>query len=139
MKVYIGNRTIEDLSFKSLKDISILKIVADDSECTTLVLDGILKNYKISEIGDIINLAISKLRIGGELIITDIDFDIMIFTHKKIGNLMELNKMVESVDGFKSFLTYNMIIDSLKSNNRLKLNSIDINNLEFKLSYKREL
>lgn len=139
MKAYIGNRTIEDPSFKSIKDISLLKVIADDSECTAIILDGILKNYTMSEIGDVINLAISKLRIGGELIIGDIDFDIMIFTHKKIGNLIELNKMVESVGGFKSFLTYNIIMDSLKQNNRLKLNSIDINNLEFKLSYKREL
>lgn len=137
MKVYIGTREIEDKSFKCLKDITLLQTIADDSECTNIILDGVLRKYTLSEIVNILNLAISKLRLNGELIISDLDFDLVIFAHKKLANLPELNKMVESIGGFKSFLTYELIGDMVKTNPRISLTSVDINNIEFKLAFKR--
>lgn len=138
MKVYIGNREIEnDKSFKCLKDITLLNTIADDSECTNIILDGVLRKYTLSEIGNVLNLVISKLRLNGELIISDLDFDLIIFAHKKLANLVELNKMVESIGGFKSFLTYELVSEIVKTNPRINLVSADINNIEFKLVFKR--
>jgi hypothetical protein len=137
MKVYIGTREIEDKNFKCLKDVTLLQAIADDSECTNIILDGVLRKYTLSEIANVLNLVLSKLRLGGELIISDLDFDLVVFAHKKLGNLPELNKMVESIGGFKSFLTYELVSDIVKTNPRTSLISVDINNIEFKLVFKR--
>ena len=79
MKVYIGNRVIENQDFKSLTDVDMLKYIADDSECTSIVLDGVLKGLSLSQIAPTIDLVVSKLRSGGELIINDLDFDLIVF------------------------------------------------------------
>lgn len=42
MKVYIGNRNINDGSYKNISEPQIMNYVAEDSECTVIVLDGVL-------------------------------------------------------------------------------------------------
>ena len=137
MKIYIGERKLEDASFKSITEIEMLKYIADDSECTTIILDGVIKRYGFSQLSGIINLAYTKLRAGGELIISDIDFDLLLFAYRKIGNLEELNKMVESIGGFKSFITYEYLKELIKTIPSLEFIGVDIDNIEFRLSYKR--
>lgn len=137
MKVYIGSREIQDQAFKSIKDVSLLQAIADDAECTNIILDGVLRKYTLSEIANVLNTALSKLRIGGELVISDLDFDLIVFAHRKLSNMIELNKMVETIGGFKSFLTYELVSDMVKSNPRISLISVDITNIEFKLVFKR--
>lgn len=137
MKIYIGNRQLEDQSYKSITEVEMLKYIADDSECTSIILDGILKKVPLSQVVNVLNLAYSKLRSGGELVISDIDFDLLLFAYKKIGKLEDLNKMVESVGGFKSFVTYEYLTEILKSLPALKLAGVDIDNIEFRLTYKR--
>lgn len=137
MKIYIGSRQLEDSSYKSITEVEMLKYIADDSECTSIILDGVLKKVPLSQVANVLNLAYSKLRSGGELIISDIDFDLLLFAYKKIGKLDDLNKMVESVGGFKSFVTYEYLTELLKSIPSLKLAGVDIDNIEFRLTYKR--
>jgi len=137
MKIYIGQRKLDDPSFKCITEIEMLKYIADDSECTTIVLDGVLKKYGFSQLNKILSLAYSKLRIDGELVISDIDFDLLLFAYRKIGNLEELNKMVESIGGFQCFITYEYLKDTIKSIPSLRLVGTDIDNIEFRLSYKR--
>lgn len=139
MKIYIGNRSVDDQTYKNLTEVEMLKYIADDSECTSIILDGVLKTLTISEIPSVINLVISKMRSNGHLIISDIDFDLLVFAHKKLNNLQELNKMVENFGGFKSFNTYETIVDLMKTYQNFALQSADINNLEFRLTYKKSL
>jgi hypothetical protein len=137
MKVYIGNRTIKDENFKSIGDVSMLKYIADDSECTAIVLDGIIKSLKFSEIPEIINTIFKKLRNGGDLVINDIDFDLLVFAHNKLANLAEMNQMIESTGGFNCLVTYQFILDLLAPYTQLKMVSMELNNLEFRIAYKK--
>lgn len=139
MKIYIGNRTVDSPEYKNLTEVEMIKYIADDSECTSIILDGVLKNFSASEIPSILDLVISKLRNQGELIISDIDFDLLVFAHKKLNNLPELNKMIESFGGFKSFVTRESISEMFKLYRNISLVSIDITNLEFRLKYKKVL
>lgn len=139
MKIYIGNRSVDSPEYKNLTEVEMIKYIADDSECTSIILDGVLKNFGISEIPGILNLVISKLRNQGELIISDVDFDLLIFAHKKLNNLLDLNRMVESSGGFKSFITYESITEMLSGYNNISLITVNINNLEFRLQYRKSL
>lgn len=137
MKVYIGNRNIQDENFKCITDLDILKYIADDSECTAIVIDGCLKNLKLSELQSGLETAIKKLRINGDLVINDIDFDLLLYAYAKNSDLVELNTMVENIGGFKSLLTYQFILEILKLYPNISLSTIDLNNIEFRLSYKK--
>jgi hypothetical protein len=137
MKVYIGNRTIKDQDFKSVGDISMLKYIADDSECTAIVLDGVIKSLKFSEIPNIINMVFTKLRNGGDLVINDIDFDLLVYAHNKMANLAEMNKMIESVGSLNCLVNYQFILDLFAPYSQLKLVSMELNNLEFRIAYKK--
>lgn len=139
MKVYLGNRSIKDESFKVLSQIEMLEYVADDSECTSIIIDGLLRQYSISKIPNILSLIVKKLRPEGSLIISDIDFDLIVFAYRKTGNLLEMNQMVEQAKGFKSFITNELVKDFLNQFQYIQLKSVILSNIEFKLEYTKVL
>jgi hypothetical protein len=139
MKVYLGNRSIKDESFKVLSQVEMLEYVADDSECTSIILDGLLRQYSINKIPNILSLIVKKLRPEGSLIISDIDFDLLVFAYRKTGNLLELNQMAEQAKGFKSFITNELVKDFLNQFQYIQLKSVVLSNIEFKLEYTKVL
>lgn len=139
MKVYLGNRSIKDESFKVLSQVEMLEYVADDSECTSIILDGLLRQYSINKIPNILSLIVKKLRPEGSLIISDIDFDLLVFAYRKTGNLLELNQMAEQAKGFKSFITNELVKDFLNQFQYIQLKSVVLSNIEFKLEYAKVL
>jgi len=139
MKVYIGNREINDESYKKIATPEILNVIADDSECTSIVLDNILKRYSINDALSIIGLAVKKLRMSGILCINDIDFDLLVFVYRKSSDLIALNQGVCDANGFKSFLSLELIIKTIGEHfPSLELTSSQINNIEFRLEFKRK-
>ena len=139
MKVYLGNRSIKDESFKVLSQVEMLEYVADDSECTSIILDGLLRQYSINKIPNILSLIVKKLRPEGSLIISDIDFDLLVFAYRKTGNVLELNQMAEQAKGFKSFITNELVKDFLNQFQYIQLKSVVLSNIEFKLEYTKVL
>ena len=139
MKVYLGNRSIKDESFKVLSQVEMLEYVADDSECTSIILDGLLRQYSINKIPNILSLIVKKLRPEGSLIISDIDFDLLVFAYRKTGNLLELNQMAEQAKGFKSFITNELVKDFLNQFQYIQLKSVVLSTRDFKLEYTKVL
>ena len=137
MKIYIGNREIADESYKKISDPEALSYMADDSECMAIALDNVLSKIDLDKIANIISLAAKKLRTGGKLIINDVDFDLLHFVYSKNPNPMDLNKLVDSVGGLRSILTYQLMISMIQSQTSLVLDSIKLNNVEFKLEYSK--
>lgn len=137
MKIYIGNREIADESYKKTNDPEALNYMADDSECMAIALDNVLSKTDLDKIAKIISLAAKKLRIGGKLIINDVDFDLLNFVYSKNPNPMDLNKLVDSIGGLRSILTYQLMISMIQSQTSLVLDSIKLNNVEFKLEYNK--
>jgi hypothetical protein len=138
MKVYIGNRQLKDDSFKIINDPEMLEYVAEDSECTVIVLDNTLSKINLNEVSKILNLCIKKLRIKGKFIINDIDFELLNYIYSKNPNLKDLNVMIQSIGGFKSFLSYELIKELLDNYNNIVLSGVSLQNMEFKLEYSRE-
>jgi len=138
MKVYVGNRNFNDESFKMITEPEILSYIAEDSECTTIVLDNTLTKLKFNDVVSTINMAVSKLRTNGILIINDIDFDLLTYLYTRNPNLQELNTLVSGINGFKSFLSSELVKDIMKNFPNLNLGGATLNNLEFKLEYIRD-
>jgi hypothetical protein len=138
MKVYVGNRTFNDESFKMITEPEILSYIAEDSECTTIVLDNTLTKLKFNDVISTVNMAVNKLRTNGILIINDIDFDLLTYLYTRNPNLQELNNLVSGINGFKSFLSSELIKDMMKNFPNLSLGGATLNNLEFKLEYIRD-
>jgi hypothetical protein len=137
MKIYIGTRQITDESYKKISDPDALSYMADDSECMAIVLDNVLSKLDMNAIVNTLRLAAQKLRIGGKLIINDIDFDLLHFVYSKSPNPADLNKLVDSIGGLRSIITYEIIMSILQSNPQLLLNSVKLNNIEFNLEYSK--
>jgi hypothetical protein len=135
MKVYIGNRSIKDESLKIITQVEMLEYIADDSECTSIILDGVLRDCSISKIPAVLSLAVTKLRPEGSLIINDIDFDLLTFAYRKNGNILELNKMAEQTKGFKSFVTNELVQNIMSQYQHIQLKSLVLNNIEFKMEF----
>ena len=79
MKIYIGNQQLEDKSFASIQRIETLEVICDDSECTELLLDNVLHKYTLDNLNDIVKLIVKKIRINSKIVITDIDFELLMF------------------------------------------------------------
>lgn len=56
MKIYIGSKNIEDDSYQSITDVQVLNYIADDSECTTIILDGVLTKQDLNQAVNVLNL-----------------------------------------------------------------------------------
>lgn len=138
MKIYIGTRQINDETYKTITEPQILNYLAEDSECTVIAIDNTLRQYNLDNAVQTIDLAVRKLRIGGLLIINDIDFDLLNFVYENNPDIISLNRMAETSGGFKLFLTSDLVKQIMGRYNTLALSSAKVNGLEFTLEYKRE-
>jgi hypothetical protein len=114
MKIYIGKRQLEDESYKQITEPEMLRFLAEDSECTLIVLDGVLRKYEIDSVTQIIALCRQKLRTNGVLKIIDVDFDLLVYVYNQLNNLMNLNKSVFPVE-MRSFLSLDLVMDLVKN------------------------
>ena len=137
MKVYIGNRNINDGSYKNISEPQIMNYVAEDSECTVIVLDGVLRKLPIDQLAQTIALAYKKLRIGGTLKIVDIDFDLLVYAYGKSKNLASLNQAIFAPSEIRSFLSVDLLKEIIQQYPKLSLQSMNSQNIEFDAEFKR--
>jgi len=137
MKIYIGDKDINDESYKKITEIQILNFVAEDSECTSIVLDNILRKFQLNELVGAMQLVAKKTRLGGTISIVDIDFDLLCYVYRKNSDIVSLNQAVANAGGFKSLLTNSLVLELLKSFPGFKLVSAQANNIEFRMEIQR--
>ena len=137
MKIYIGNRDINDNSYKTINEPQIINYIAEDSECNVIVLDGILRKLGIDQVLQTIDLVNKKLRIGGILKIVDIDFDLLVYRYGKSKNLVELNRAIFAPSEIRSFLSIDLIKEIIQQYPKLQLQALNIQNIEFDVEFKR--
>jgi hypothetical protein len=137
MKIYIGDKDINDESYKKITEIQILNFVAEDSECTSIVLDNILRKFQLNELVGAMQLVAKKTRLGGTISIVDIDFDLLCYVYRKNSDIVSLNQAVANAGGFKSLLTNSLILELLKNFPGFKLVSAQANNIEFRVEIQR--
>lgn len=137
MKIYIGSKNIEDDSYQSITDVQVLNYIADDSECTTIILDGVLTKQDLNQAVNVLNLCSSKLRLGGKLQIVDIDFDILIYAYGKNQDIKNLNLRVFQSGPINSLLTLDLV-KQMCIQVGLSIGSISLNNIDFVLECTRK-
>lgn len=137
MKIYVGSRVIDDSSYKTVNEPQIINYIAEDSECTVIVLDGILRKQTIDQAVQTIALANKKLRIGGILKIVDIDFDLLVYAYGRSKNLVDLNRAIFAPSEVRSFLSVDLIKEIIQQYPKLQLQALNIQNIEFDLEFKR--
>lgn len=137
MKIYVGNRVINDSSYKSVNEPQIINYIADDSECNVIVLDGVLRKLGIDQVLQTIDLANKKLRIGGVLKIVDIDFDLLVYVYGKSKNLADLNRAIFAPSEVRSFLSIDLVKEIIQQYPKLQLQAMNIKNIEFDVEFKR--
>lgn len=139
MKVYIGNQQVSDESYRSITDPTILNYIAEDSECSVIVLNGVLRKYNLNTSMQILELCYKKLRIGGLLKIIDIDFDLLIYAYQRNGNLVALNNGIFDSE-MRSFLTLEFLKDFINQNFRDLGPAVAsrVQNIEFDVEFTRK-
>jgi hypothetical protein len=137
MKIYIGSRAVDNGSYKNISEPQIMNYIAEDSECTAIVLDGVLRKLPIDQVAQTIALAYKKLRIGGILKIVDIDFDLLVYVYGKSKNLASLNQAIFAPSEIRSFLSVDLLKEITQQYPRLSLQSMNIQNIEFDAEFKR--
>jgi hypothetical protein len=137
MKIYIGSRAVDNGSYKNISEPQIMNYIAEDSECTAIVLDGILRKLPIDQVAQTIALAYKKLRIGGILKIVDIDFDLLVYVYGKSKNLASLNQAIFAPSEIRSFLSVDLLKEITQQYPKLSLQSMNIQNIEFDAEFKR--
>ena len=135
MKIYIGNQQLEDKSFASIQRIETLEVICDDSECTELLLDNVLHKYTLDNLNDIVKLIVKKIRINSKIVITDIDFELLMFNYANTGDLLQLNQYGCPCE---SMLTMDYVIELFASHG-LQLKVKNYNSLNFILEFQRGL
>lgn len=139
MKVYIGNQQVNDESYRSITEPSILNYIAEDSECNVIVLNGVLRKHNINDVAKVLSLCHKKLRIGGILKIIDLDFELLMYAYKRNGNLLALNNGIFDSE-MRSLLTLDFIKDFVSQNFKDLGPPVAsrIQNIEFDLEFTRK-
>lgn len=75
--VLTNNLDNYDNSYTVLHDASMIEIMVCDSEATEIIIDSFLSNIRVSQFEEFMRLILSKLRIGGKIVISDLDIELL--------------------------------------------------------------
>lgn len=89
-----------------ISDIALLEMMVEDNECNNIVVDSFLSNFHIENVKSVLEKILSKLRINGTIIITDVEADIMANDLLRSDiDLETFNSIIFSGDNTRSVLT----------------------------------
>lgn len=95
-------------------DIALLDMMIEDNECNNIVVDSFLSNFHIENVKNVLEKILSKLRINGTIIITDVDADIIANDLLRSDiDLETFNSIIFSFDKTRCVLTIEYIRNCL--------------------------
>ena len=93
MKVYVGKQNANE-QYKKIEEPQLISFIAEDAECTEIVVDGVLRSMTLEEVKNYLVLIRQKTRIGGTVILKDLDFDMIHYVYDKSNDLEDINKQM---------------------------------------------
>lgn len=60
-----------------INDIDLLDMLVEENECTNIIVESFLSNFNIENTRGVLEKILSKLRINGTIIITDIEIEVI--------------------------------------------------------------
>lgn len=140
MKLYFSKEPITDLTYTHIRDINLIDILADDLEAEEILIENFLNQFTYNMFGQVLNKIVSKLRLGGEIIVCE--YDIEFLCHKlSIGKIdtKEFNEIVFSGGPANCLFKMDTVIDLLQQGGlRIVEKVIDANDL-YVVKARREL
>lgn len=95
MKIYLSEKKPSNTEFTHVTNIINLDNVVEDNEATQIILDDFLRVFKITEIETVVKKVLTKLRLNGSIVISDVDVDVITSKYNRGDmNLEEFNTAV---------------------------------------------
>jgi len=139
MKVYLSTTNPEDNGFNYFSNVAAFSERVMDSEAMEIICNKFLSTFEYEEVGQLMQIIFSKMRLGCELTIIEPDF-YLISKHifREAVKLKSINATVFESNTLKSILTA-QDIESLISNPNMEIISkhFDENLCKFVMKIKR--
>ena len=113
MKIILSNKQNDDKSYIQINNISVLDESVLNSEATHILCDDFISCFKLEELNQLLSKICTKMRIGCELIISEVDSSLLFkrFYLEEI-DLNEMNQILFMGQKRKSILD----MDTIQSN-----------------------
>lgn len=98
-----------------IQDVSIVNILLEDAEATEIFVDDFLSSYNYRDAGNVLNLILSKLRIGGKIVIQLLDVELVAWQLSRNLITVEMYNNIVFYKPIKSMFTCSIVEDLLKS------------------------
>ena len=131
MKLYFSKEPITDPTYTHIRDINLIDILADDLEAEEILVENFLNEFTYNMFGQVLNKIVSKLRLGGEIIVCEHDIDFLCYK-LSTGKIdpKEFNEIVFSGGPANCLFRMDTVIDLLKQGGlRIMERFIDPNDL----------
>ena len=131
MKLYFSKESITDPTYTHIRDINLIDILSDDLEAEEILIENFLNQFTYNMFGQVLGKIMSKLRLGGEIIVCEHDIEFLCnkLSTGKIDQ-QEFNEIVFSGGPANCLFKMDTVIDLLQQGGlRIKEKVIDENNL----------
>tara|TARA_R100000008_G_C3585569_1_gene171996 strand:+ start:2493 stop:2915 length:423 start_codon:yes stop_codon:yes gene_type:complete len=106
MKIYLSQADQEDKNYRHFQNVAMFVREVLDTEANEIICDGFLSNFSSDELPQVINIICSKVRLNGEVVVKDLDFDLVArrISREEL-SVTHINQNILRSRSFKSLLT----------------------------------
>ena len=95
MKIILSHSAPANEGHKWVQDLSHIDTAVDNSEATEIIVDSFLSSFGYQNIGSVVGKIVSKLRMGGTLVIYENDIDLLSHQYSKSGmDIQDINNLL---------------------------------------------
>ena len=141
MLVYLTSSDRSPAGYKTIANVMELSRGVDDSEAREIICEDFLSSFPLSDVPNVLNLIVQKLRMGGKLAITEKDFKLIsLGIHRESVDLSMTNAAIfEDNASLKSILTCELVESFLESHPGLMVVSKGYETVSFTIILERTL
>ena len=97
MKIMLSHSAPANEGHEWIQDFSDMDSIVENSEATEIIVDSFLSSFGYQNIGSIVSKIVSKLRMGGRLVIYENDIDLLSHQYSKSGmDIQDINNLLFS-------------------------------------------
>ena len=95
MKIVLSHNTPANKGHEWVQDLSDIDSVVENSEATEIIVDSFLSSFGYQNIGSVVSKIVSKLRMGGRLVVYENDIDLLSQQYSKSGmDIQDINNLL---------------------------------------------
>lgn len=138
MRIFLSNKKPDDQSVSWINNVAMLNSNVLNAEATYIICDNFISTFPIEELSQLLSLISSKMRMGCELIINDVDSDLLFKrSYTEEINIHEVNTAIFKEQNRKSIFNIDLIQNLLPSGLEITHKHYDYNHCLFTIKCKR--